>query len=100
MTIRHELGGWYRFLLFGLMALGILAGSWRASTWSNYYFRMAILGFLLISVIGVFGFGFVCPRCRSSLAIRAPTILSGRPCNCPKCGVSMDEPAKSSDNLK
>jgi hypothetical protein len=95
MTIRQTLRGWYVFLWIGLMAVGVLAASWRATTWSNYYFRMAILAFLFISVIGVFGFGFVCPRCRASLAMKAPTILSGRPCGCPKCGVSLDEPAKS-----
>jgi hypothetical protein len=100
MTIRRELRAWYRFLFIGLMAIGILAGSWRASTWFTYYFRMATLGFLLISVVGVFGFGFVCPRCRRSLVMKSPMILSGHPCACPKCGVSMDEPAKITDSLK
>jgi hypothetical protein len=57
MTIRHELRRWYRFLWIGLMAVGILAGSWRPTTWFNYYLRMAVLGFLLISVIAYSALG-------------------------------------------
>jgi hypothetical protein len=99
MTIRHALRGWLRFLWLSLMAVGILAGSWRPHTWLNYYLRMAILTFLAIGVIGVFAFGFVCPRCRSSLLMKSATIIGGRPYACPKCGVSLDEPAKTRDNL-
>jgi hypothetical protein len=95
MTIRKTLGRWFRFLGLGLIVVGILAGSWRPTTWLNYYLRMAILGFLAVSVIGIFAFGFACPRCRRSLLMQAPAILDGRPCACPKCGVSVDEPANS-----
>jgi hypothetical protein len=91
MTIRKKLLGWFRFLWVGILAVGVLAGSWQA-TWYNHLFREAVLAFLLISVVGVFGFGFRCPRCRGSFATRATAILSGRPCDCPKCGVSIDEP--------
>jgi hypothetical protein len=91
MTIRQSLRRWYRFLWIGLMLVGALAGSWRASTWFDYYCRMAVLGFLLIGVIGVFGFGFVCPRCRTNLVIKSVTIFNGSPCACPTCGVSIDE---------
>jgi hypothetical protein len=78
----------------GLMVVGILAGSWRASTWFEYYFRMAILGFLLIGVMAVFGFGFICPRCRTNLVTKSVPIFNGRPYTCPKCGVSIDESIK------
>lgn len=91
MTIRRTLLGWYRFLWVGILAVGVLAASWQA-TWYNHLFREAVLGFLLISVLGVFAFGFRCPRCRGSLATRAAAILSGRPCECAKCGLSVDEP--------
>jgi hypothetical protein len=91
MTIRKTLLGWFRFLWVGILAVGVLAGSWQA-TWYNHLFREAVLGFLLISVIGVFAYGFRCPRCGASLAIRATAILSGRACECPKCGCSVDEP--------
>ena len=90
LSIRKTLLGWYRFLWVGILAVGIVAGSWQA-TWENHLLREAVLGFLLISVVGVFAFGFRCPRCRSTLATRAPAILSGRPCECPKCGVNVDE---------
>jgi len=43
MTIGQELRRWYRFLWIGLTVVGVLAGSWRASTRPSYYFRMAIL---------------------------------------------------------
>jgi hypothetical protein len=75
------------------MGVGILAGGWRPDTWFNYYARMAILTFLAVTVIGVFAFGFVCPRCRRSLLMKLATIYGGRPCACPKCGVSLDESA-------
>jgi hypothetical protein len=91
MTIRHTLLGWYRFLCVGLMTVGVFGASWRA-TWYNHFFRAAVLSFLLVSIFGVFAFGFRCPRCRTSLAIKAATILSGRACGCPGCGVSVDEP--------
>jgi hypothetical protein len=94
MTIRQSLRGWYRFLWLSLIGVGILAGSWRAATWTNYYIRMATLGFLLLGIIGVFSFGFVCPRCRNSLVIKSVTIFNGGPCSCPKCGVGLDEPVK------
>jgi hypothetical protein len=99
MTIRLSLRWWFRFLWLGLLAVGILAGSWRSHTWLNYYIRMAILTFLTISVLGVFLFGFVCPRCHSSLVMKSAAIMGKRPCVCPKCCVSLDEPAKSHGNL-
>jgi hypothetical protein len=97
MTIRQALRRWFSFLWLGLMVVGILAGTWRPHTWLIYYLRMAVLTFLVISVIGVFAFGFVCPRCRSSLLMKSSTIFGGRPCACPKCGVSLDEPEKGHD---
>jgi hypothetical protein len=100
MTIRHELRGWCRFLWIGSIAVGILAGSWRPTTWFNYYLRVFVLGFLFISVIGLFGYGFVCPRCRGSLAMKTATIFSGRRCACPKCGVSIEEPLDAPANPK
>jgi hypothetical protein len=99
MTIRKTLDSWFRFLWIGIMAVGVLAGSWQA-TWENHFFREAVLGFLLISVIGVFASGFRCPRCRGSFATRATTILSGRQCECPKCGVSVDEPRDNPADAK
>jgi hypothetical protein len=100
MTIRQALRGWYRFLGVGLMAVGILAGSWRPITWTSYYLRMAVLVFLLLAVIGVFAFGFVCPRCRTSLVLKMAAIFSGGKVACPKCGVAMDEPIDSPANAK
>jgi hypothetical protein len=92
MTIRQALRGWYRFLGLGLITVGMLAGSWRPTTWFSYYLRIPVLVFLLLGVVGVFGFGFVCPRCRASLVLKAAAIFSGGKFACPKCGVSMDEP--------
>jgi hypothetical protein len=46
---------------------------WQPHSWLTYYVRMTILTLLASSVIGVFGFGFVCP----------------------KCGVSLDEPTRA-----
>jgi hypothetical protein len=97
MTIRQALRRWFSFLWVGLMVVGILAGSWRPHTWHIYYLRMAVLAFLAISVIGVFAFGFVCPRCRRSLLMNSSTIFGARPSACPKCGVSLDEPEKTHD---
>lgn len=94
MTIRQALRAWYTFLGVGLMGVGILAGSWRPTTWTDYYLRIAVLVFLLASVIGVFAFGFRCPRCRASLLLKAAAIFSGQSA-CLKCGVGMDEPTKS-----
>lgn len=99
MTIRQALRGWYRFLWAGLIGVGILAAGWQA-TWLNHIFRDSVLVVLAISVIGVAGFGFCCPRCRTSLATGATRILSGRPFTCPKCGVSMDQPRNSPANLE
>jgi hypothetical protein len=79
MTIRQTLRGWFRFLWLGILAIGVLAGNWHA-TWENHLFRETVLGFLLISVVGVFAFGFRCPRCRTSFLTRSATILNGRPC--------------------
>jgi hypothetical protein len=95
MTIRESLRNWFRFLGIGILAIGILAGSWRVHSWLNYYIRMAVLSFLLISVLGLFGFGFACPRCRKSLAMKVPKILDGQPFHCPKCGVNIDEPQRN-----
>jgi hypothetical protein len=95
LTIRRALRGWYRFLFIGLMAVGILAGSWRPTTWFDYHLRMAVLVFLLLGVLGVFAFGFVCPRCRANLVLKAATIFSGGKFACPKCGVGMDEPTNN-----
>lgn len=95
MTIRHALHKWFRFLWMGLMVIGILAGCWQPHSWLTYYFRMTILTVLASSVIGVFGFGFVCPRCRRSLLMESSKIFGGRPCVCPKCGVSLDEPTRA-----
>ena len=92
MTIRQALRGWYRFLGVGLIGIGILAGSWRPITWFSYYLRMTLLAFLLLGVIGVFAFGFVCPRCRTSLVLKAAAIFSGGKITCPKCSVGIDEP--------
>ena len=61
---------------------------------------VAVLSFILIAVIGIVAFGFVCPRCRGSLALKAAAILNGSPCLCPKCGVRVDEPAQCRDRLK
>lgn len=82
------------------MVVGIVAGSWNAGTWLTYYLRMVVLGFALVSVLGVFAYSFICPRCRWTLVTKATTIMSVRPCACPKCGVSLDEPAKNPANQK
>jgi hypothetical protein len=95
MTIRQSLRNWFRFLWVGLLVVGILAGSWRVHSWLNYYLRLAVLSFLLITVLGLFGFGFACPRCSKGLALKVPKILGGEPFQCPKCGVSIDEPQRS-----
>jgi len=97
MTIRQALRSWYTFLGVGLMAIGVLAGGWQA-TWYNHILRAAVLSFLLVSVFGVFAFGFRCPRCRAKLVHKAAAILKGGPFACPKCQVSVDEPTKSSAN--
>ena len=100
MTIRQALHRWYTFLGVGLMTVGILAECWRPHTWSSYYLRIAVLAFLLVGVIGVFCFGFACPRCRASLVLKAADILNGGPVACPKCGVGMDESSNHPANLK
>ena len=97
MTIRQVLRRWFRFLWLGLIAVGILAESWRPDTWLNYYVRMAALTFLAFGVIGIFAYGFACPRCRQSFVMKAATLLAGSPCVCPRCGVSVDAPAKQPD---
>jgi FtsH-binding integral membrane protein len=100
MTINQALRGWYRFLGVGLMAVGVVAAGWQA-TWYNHIFRAAVLSFLLVSVFGVFAFGFRCPRCRASLVHKATTILvRGRAFACPKCGVGLYEPRESPANPK
>jgi len=99
MTIRRALAGWYRFLWVGMMLVGAVGLSWR-DTGYNHTFRMSVISLLLVSVFAVFGCGFRCPRCRTSLITRAATILSSSPCGCPKCGVSMDDPRESPANLK
>jgi hypothetical protein len=91
MTIRQALRGWYRFLAAGLIAVGVLASGWRP-TWNTQTLRVAVLSFLLVSVLGVFAFGFRCPRCRASLILKAAAISRGGRFACPKCGVSIDEP--------
>ena len=97
MTVRRTLHWWVRFLWLGLMAVGILAEAWRPHTWFNYYARIAILSFLAIGVIGVFAFGFVCPRCRRSLVMYTTPVFGGRPCACPKCGLSFNISYRSDD---
>jgi predicted RNA-binding Zn-ribbon protein involved in translation (DUF1610 family) len=100
VTIRHALRLWYRFLWMGVLAVGVLAASWQA-TWDNHWFRVALLGFCLVSVIGVFAFGFRCPRCGTSLIHKAAVILT-KDCAvaCPTCGVSLDEPREDPANAK
>jgi predicted Zn finger-like uncharacterized protein len=99
-TIRQALRLWYRFLWMGVFAVGVLAASWQA-TWDNHSFRAALLGFSLVCVIGVFTFGFRCPRCRASLVYKAAAILTkDGALRCPKCGVSMDEPRQDPANAK
>jgi transposase-like protein len=56
---------------------------------------MTVLVLLLLGVVGVFGFGFVCPRCRASLLLKAVAIFRGGKFACPKCRVDMDEPTNS-----
>jgi hypothetical protein len=92
--------GWFQFLGIGLLIVGILARSWHIHTWPAYYFRMAVLVFLAISVLGVFAFGFVCPRCRSSLLVNSPAIFDGRPTKCGRCGVSVDDRNDDPANMK
>lgn len=100
MTIRQALRLWYRFLWAGLIAVGVLGASWHA-TWYNHVFRAAVLDFLLVCVLGIFAFGFRCPRCRASLLHKAAAItMTGGPFACPKCGVSMEAPRASPDNAK
>jgi hypothetical protein len=100
MTIRHALQLWFRFLWMGVLAVGVLAASWQA-TWDNHWIRAALLGFCLVCVIGVFAFGFRCPRCRTSLIHKASVILTkGGPLACPRCGVSMDDPREGPVNAK
>jgi hypothetical protein len=99
-TIRQAMRGWFQFLGVGLLLVGILARSWRIHTWPAYYFRMAVLVFLGITVLGVFGFGFVCPRCRRSLIVDSPAIFDGRPAKCRRCGVSMDDRNDDPANMK
>jgi hypothetical protein len=60
VTVRLVLRWWFRFLWVGLMAVGVLAESWRPHTWFTYNLRIAVLSFLAIGVIGVFSFGFAC----------------------------------------
>ena len=92
MTIRRALRLWFRFLWIGTLAVGVLASSWQP-TWENHWIRAAALGFCLVCVVGIFTFGFRCPRCRSTLIHKATAILTkGSAFACPKCGVSMDEP--------
>lgn len=99
-TIRQSMRGWYQFLGIGLLLIGILASSWRIHTWTGYYARMAVLAFLLITVVGVFAFGFVCPRCHRSLLLQSLAIFDGRPCKCPRCGVSIDDRNDDPSNVK
>jgi hypothetical protein len=82
------------------MVVAILAASWPAASWFVYWFRIGVLTALLISVIGAFVLGFRCPRCHRNLLAMASVISSGRPCVCPKCGVSMDEPMEKAPDPK
>jgi DNA-directed RNA polymerase subunit RPC12/RpoP len=99
MTIRQALRRWFWFLWVGLLAVGVLSQSWRA-TWLNHMFREVILGFLLFCVCGIFGFGYRCPRCHAVLVHKAHVIGRGGPFACPRCGVSIDEPDDSPANAK
>jgi len=100
VTIREEMQGWFRFLGVGLMAVGVLSGLWHP-TWDNYLLREAVLGASMICVVGVSAYGLRCPRCHRFLMQHAHRFLDNRaPYACPKCGVSIDDPADSPDNLK
>jgi hypothetical protein len=91
MTIRRTLRGWYRFLWVAMIMVGVLGGVWR-DTGYNHAFRIGVLCLLLVSVFTLFAFGFRCPRCRTSLVSKAPTLLTtGGRFVCPRCGVSVDE---------
>jgi hypothetical protein len=98
VTIRQAFLLWYRFLWVALLAVGVLAGSWRA-TWDNHVFRAGVLSCLVLSVVGLFAFGMRCPRCQVHLVHKAPDILGRRgQFKCPKCGVSMEDARQDPNN--
>jgi protein-S-isoprenylcysteine O-methyltransferase Ste14 len=90
MTLRQTLTAWFRFLWLGLLAIGVFASSWRDNGY-NHFLRIGVLTFLIVTVFGLFAFGFRCPRCRISLAPKASHVLRTGPYACPRCGASMDE---------
>jgi hypothetical protein len=89
-SIRQTLTAWFRFLWLGLLMIGVFASSWRDNGY-NHSLRIGVLTFLIVTVFGLFAFGFRCPRCRISLVPKASDILRTRPYACPRCGVSIDE---------
>ena len=100
MTIRRTLQGWYRFLWVALLMVGALGRGWQ-DTGYNHAFRIGVISVLLASTLLLFASGFRCPRCRRTLVHKAPAILmQGGSCFCPNCGVSMDAPRESPDNLR
>jgi len=100
MTIRRALRGWFTYLRVGLVLVGVLAFGWHDNGY-NHTFRVSVLAVLITSVCTLFAFGFRCPRCRSSLVHKAPTILmKGCQFACPNCGVSVDEPRDSTTHTK
>jgi hypothetical protein len=90
MTIRKSLMRWYWFTILGLTLIFALGLMWRGPE-SDYTIRNVTLVVLGLFMYVVLALKFRCPRCRASLVTKSASILHGRPCGCPKCGVGMDE---------
>ena len=97
MVIRQALIRRYWLVMLDLV-VGIALGHIWHPTGQTHNIRSDVMIVLGLSLFVFFYFGFRCPHCYVLLMIRGASILSGRPMECPKSGVGMDEPMDRSLN--